>query len=59
MVLSVEVVEHNETPSISDPAIEQMPERIVEKQSTNVDIVSQATNTSNAILTAVDDALSK
>ena len=58
-ISSVEVVEHNETPSISDPAIEQMPERIVEKQSTNVDIVSQATNTSNAILTAVDDALSK
>ena len=56
-ILSVEVTEHQETPGLSDPAIEQIPEAIVSGQTLNVDTVTGATVTSEAILTAVTDAL--
>ncbi len=54
----VEVGEHNETAGISDPAIEQMPAKIVEAQSADVDAVAGATVTSEAIKEAVKAALS-
>ncbi len=57
-IVSVEVGEHNETPGISDPAIEQIPAAIVEAQSADVEAVSGATVTSNAIKEAVKAALS-
>lgn len=57
-IVSVEVGEHNETPGISDPAIEQIPAAIVEAQSTDVEGVSGATVTSEAIKQAVAAALS-
>ncbi len=53
----VEVVENNDTPGISDAAIESMPGIIVEKQSLSVDAVSGATMTSNGILAAVKAAI--
>lgn len=56
-IANVEVIEHDETPDISDPAIEQIPAAIVEKNSTEVDSVSGATVTSNAIKEAVNKAL--
>lgn len=56
---SVEVVDHKESEGVSDPAIEDIPGKVVEAQSTNVDTVSGATVTSKAILGAVDDALGK
>lgn len=56
-ILSVEVVEHQETAGLSDPAISNIPAAIVENQSLAVDTVSGATNTSNAILTAVADCV--
>ena len=43
---SVIVTDHKETPGISDPAIETVPNAIVEKNSTEVDIVAGATFTS-------------
>lgn len=55
----IEIKEHSETPGVSDGAIEQMPERIVDNQSLNVDVVSGATMTSNAILAAAEEALIK
>ena len=58
-IADVQIVEHQESAGISDPAIEQMPGRIVESQSTNVDAVSNATVTSNAIKQAVENALTK
>lgn len=58
-IKEVEIVKHNETSGISDPAIEKVPVSIVEKQSTEVDTVSGATITSQAIIEAVGDALSK
>lgn len=57
-IVSVVVGEHNETPGISDPAIEQIPAAIVEAQSADVEAVSGATVTSNAIKEAVKAALS-
>ena len=56
---SVKVVEHFETPSISDGAIENIPTAIVDNQSLAVDTVSGATITSEAILNAVADAVAQ
>ena len=58
-IASVEILEQTETPGNSDPAIVQMPSRIAEAGSTQVDIVSGATKTSRGIIAAVEDALSK
>ena len=57
VITNVEVVEHNETDGISDPAIEGVPAAIVEANSPNVDVVSGATYTSDAIIEAVNLAL--
>ena len=54
---AIEVVEHKETAGISDPAIANMPGKIIEAQSTEVDNVSGATLTSTAIKNAVANAL--
>lgn len=58
-IAAVEVIDHSETPIISDPAIEQIPQAIVAANSVDVDVVSGATLTSNGIIAAVKDALSK
>ena len=52
---SVAVTAHEETPGISDPALEQIPAAIVEKQSLAVDTVAGATLTSEGILMAVEN----
>ena len=57
-ITAVDVLSHQETPGISDPALEKLPAAIVEAQSTDVDGVASATVTSNAIKGAVDAALS-
>jgi len=44
---------------VGDPANEAIPERIIEKQSTNVDAVSGATRSSAAIMNAVENAVQK
>ena len=56
-ISTVEVTEHNETEGYSEPALEQIPGAIEEKNSTDVDAVSGATLTSNAIKEAVNQAL--
>lgn len=56
-IKSVEVVEHNETPFLSDAAISEVPAAIVAAQSPDVDSVTGATVTSNAIKAAVKEAL--
>ena len=58
-ITSVEITSHNETAGISDPALEQIPQAIVENQTSYVDTVSGATDTSNGIKEAVRDALKK
>ncbi|NMA69369.1 MAG: FMN-binding protein [Desulfitobacterium sp.] len=56
-ITEVEVVEHNETDGIGTNAINALPGKIVEAQSTDVDDVSGATLSSNAIKEAVNNAL--
>ena len=58
-ILSVKVTEHAETDGLSDTPIERIPAKIVEGQTLAVDTVSGATNTSNAILKAAEDALAQ
>lgn len=58
-ILSVKVTEHAETAGLSDTPIERIPAKIVEEQTLAVDTVSGATNTSNAILKAAEDALAQ
>jgi len=53
---SVKVIEHAETAFISDMALEELPARIVEYQSTGLDAITGATVTSMAVKAAVEDA---
>ncbi|MCK8824421.1 FMN-binding protein [Fuchsiella alkaliacetigena] len=50
-------MDHQETAGIADPALEEIPVEIVEAQSTEVDVVSGATRTSEGIIEAVDETL--
>lgn len=56
-IADVEVVENEETEGFAEPALEQIPQAIVDKNSTDVDAVSGATLTSNGIKEAVNAAL--
>ena len=47
----------DETPGIGTNAIEQLPAKIIEANSTEVDVIAGATFTSNAIIEAVNNAL--
>ena len=58
-IAKIEVLSHNETPGISDPAFAQIPDAIIAANSTQIDAVSGATKTSEALIAAVNDALSK
>ena len=58
-ITEIAVGENQETPGVSDPAIAQLPGRIVEAQSLAVDTVTGATFTSNGILAAVADAVAQ
>ena len=57
VIKAVEVMSHNETPGISDPALNAIPAAIVEANSAEVDAVAGATITSNAIMQAVANAM--
>ena len=57
MIVDIKVVSHDETPGISDPAISGVPAAIIAAQALEVDVVSGATMTSNAIIEAVKIAL--
>ena len=59
IIEDVQVLEHMETEGICEKAIETVPAAIVAAQSADVDVVSGATRTSNAIMEAVKDALAK
>lgn len=56
-ITAVEVVEHEESAGYSDRPLEEIPEAIVEENSTDVEVVSGASVTSNAIIDAVNLAL--
>ena len=58
-ITEVKIVEHAETPGLSDGAIEKVPAAIIEKQSTEVDTIAGATVTSKAIIEAVNAAITE
>ena len=58
-IQSVKVVSHDETPGLSDGAIQDIPAAIVSTQSLGVDSVSGATVSSEGIVAAVADAITK
>lgn len=53
----IEIISETETKALGDIAISKMTERILEAQSTDVDTVSGATLTSNAMIAAVNQAM--
>ena len=59
VVTNIRVTKNSDTPGISDPAVASIPAIIIEQQTTNVDAIAGATQTSNAIMMAVLDAVTK
>ena len=55
-IYKIKVVSHSETQGIGTVALEQLPAEIIAEQSINVDVVSGATITSNAIKNAIINA---
>lgn len=57
-IKNVEVLDHLETEGLADKALEEIPKRIIKANSTeNIDSIAGATNTSQAIIDAVNEAL--
>ncbi len=56
-IAEIAVGEHHETAGVADFVMEEMPRRIIEAQSWNVDLVSGATFTANAVKQGVRSAL--
>lgn len=54
---AIEVLEHSETAGISDPAFAQIPAKVIETNSTDVDTVSGCTMTSKALIEAIKNAV--
>lgn len=58
-ITKVELTEQTETKDVAQQALDEIPARIVEKNTPKVDIVAGATLSSNAIIRAVEDAVEK
>lgn len=58
-ISGIQIVEHEETPGLSDPALTILPENIVAAQSLAVDTIGGATISSKAVLEAVADAVAQ
>ena len=58
-IANVEAIQNYETPGIADGALKEIGQRIVDTQSTDVDLVAGATRTTKGIMEAVNDALSQ
>lgn len=58
-ILSVKVTNHNETVGFGDRAADELPGKIVEAQTWEVDAITSATVTSDAIKAAVKDCISQ
>lgn len=57
-IANIEVLSHNETPGLSDAAF-KLTDTMIANNSTDVDVATGATKTSEALIAAVNDALSK
>jgi len=58
-IINVKVLTHNESPIITDAALERIPQGVMDRQSLAIDSVSGATVTSVALLEAITSALTK
>lgn len=58
-ILSIDIIEINDTPGLGDDAARVVADRIIEAQSTEVDTVTNATSSSKGTIKAVEDALAK
>ena len=58
-IAKIEVLSHKETAGIGTPAFDTLPDRIINAQSTDVDVVTNATYSSKGLIEAVNDALAK
>lgn len=58
-IAKIDILESSETPGLRDGAFNTVPQAIINAQSTEVDTVAGATESSKAIMEAVKDALSK
>ena len=58
-IAKIEVLSHNETAGVSDPAFAAIPDAIIAANSTEIDTITGATKTSEALIAAVNDALSQ
>lgn len=58
-IAKIDVLSHSETAGIGTPAFDRIPDAIIAAQSTEVDVLSNATFSSKGIMAAVEDALSK
>ena len=56
-ILAIEVTESAEDAFTGSPAIEELRELVIEANSTDVDVISGATESSRGFLNAVEDAL--
>lgn len=56
-IVAVNVTEQDETAKIGERAVEELPDKIVKAQSNEVDAITGATVTSNAIKSAVKDCM--
>lgn len=53
----IEILEEGETFNLADGAFTTLPARVIEKQSTNIDVVTGATYSSRAVLSAIEDCI--
>lgn len=58
-IAKIDVLSHGDTPGICDKAFASIPQAIIDAQSTQVDVAAGATFSSQGIMAAVEDALSK
>ncbi|WP_026476931.1 FMN-binding protein [Alkaliphilus transvaalensis] len=58
-IANIELVDHNETPGLGDTAALQIIDNVVEAQSTDVDVVTGATASSNGTIEAINNALAQ
>ena len=58
-IAKIDVLSHGDTPGICDKAFATIPQAIIDAQSTQVDVAAGATFSSQGIMAAVEDALSK
>ena len=56
-ISDINIIEHSETDGIADPAFDELKEAVITNQSTDIDIVTGATVTSEAFIKAVEKAL--